>query len=307
MLPRAMPGDPFLNLSGDEGQEVAVFSEEQREYYFELYGLDEPIMEQYRSYIVELLQGNLGRSIYYNEAVSSIILRRLPWTLFLVISTVILRTIIGVIVGVISAWYRNGLIDQFLFFNLITLSEIPAFILGLIFLFIFAATLGLFPLSGAMEHFTNYNSQWDKIIDIFHHACLPIMTLTIARLGGMYLLSRNSVINILEKDYLVTARAKGLSKLRIILHYILKNAMLPIVTRVFLSLGSLVGGAILVENVFNYPGLGLLMQEAVTAHDYPLIQGIFLFVAFFVLAANFSADVVYKYLDPRVGDSQRAD
>ena len=295
-----MPGDAFLHLSGAAGEEVRAFSEAEREHYFNLYGLDKPLTKQYLSYLTNLAQGDLGYSIYYNTTVSNIIMRRLPWTLFLVISAVILQTGIATILGVISAFYRDSWIDQLLYFKLILLSEIPDFILGLLILFVFAVIFALFPLAGGMSHFVTHNIQWDKIIDILHHAFLPIMTLTIAHLGGMYLLARNSVVGILEKKYLVTARAKGLSKIRIIFQHILRNAMLPIITRLFLSLGSLIGGAILVENVFNYPGLGLLMREAVRLHDYPLIQGIFLVVAVLVLAANLLADLIYKRIDPRI-------
>ncbi len=302
LLPRAMPGDPFLYMSADEGQEVARFSEEQRQYYLAYYGLDRPVAGQYLSYMSDLLRGNLGYSLYYNEPVSTIILRRLPWTTFLVIAAVLLSTVFGTILGSISAWYREKLLDKLLFFHLILLSEVPAFLLGLLLLFTLAAGLGLFPLSGAITHFASYSSWWEKLLDILHHAFLPVMALTIARLGGMYLLARNSMTTVLEKDYLRTAWAKGLPKKRIIFRHALRNAMLPIVTRVFLSLGSLVGGAILVENVFAYPGLGHLMRRAVLVHDYPLVQGIFLVVTIFVLLANFLADLVYKKLDPRIGD-----
>jgi len=305
LLPRVMPGDPFLYLSSDVG-EVVMFSEEQRQFYLEYYGLDRPIARQYLSYLSELLRGNLGYSLYYNEPVSSIILRRLAWTFFLVIAAVVLSTFIGTVLGSISAWYREKWLDKFLFFHLIFLSEIPAFLLGLILLFTFAAGLGLFPLSGAMTHFAGYNSWWKKFLDILHHAFLPVMALTTVRLGGMYLLARNSVTTVLKKDYLRTAQAKGLSKKRVIFRHVLRNAMLPIVTRVFLSLGSLVGGAILVENVFAYPGLGHLMREAVMVRDYPLIQGIFLVVTVCVLLANFTADFVYGKLDPRVSGSGEA-
>ncbi|AEG13791.1 ABC-type transporter, integral membrane subunit [Desulfofundulus kuznetsovii DSM 6115] len=302
LLPRAMPGDPFLYMSADEGQEVARFSEEQRQYYLEYYGLDRPVAAQYLSYLSDLLRGNLGYSLYYNEPVSTIILRRLPWTTFLVIAAVLLSTVFGTILGSISAWYREKWPDKFLFFCMILLSEVPAFLLGLVLLFTFAAGWGLFPLSGAITHFANYSSWWEKLLDILYHAFLPVMALTIARLGGMYLLARNSMTTVLEKDYLRTARAKGLPQKRIIFRHALRNAMLPIVTRVFLSLGSLVGGAILVENVFAYPGLGHLMREAVMVHDYPLVQGIFLVVTICVLLANFLADLVYRKLDPRIGD-----
>nr|WP_042316479.1 ABC transporter permease [Desulfofarcimen acetoxidans] len=300
MLPRSMPGDPFLHLSADEGEEITVFSEEQRKYYLAYYGLDRPAGEQYLSYLSELLQGNMGYSLYYNEPVSTIILRRLPWTAFLVTAAVALSTVIGAFLGSISAWYRGKWADKFLFFNLILLSEIPAFLLALILLFTLAAGLGLFPLSGAMTHFANYDSWLEKLWDIIHHVFLPTMALTVTRLGSMYLLSRNSMITVLAKDYLRTAQAKGLSRKRIIFSHALRNSLLPIVTRVFLSLGSLVGGAILVENVFAYPGLGHLMREAVMFHDYPLVQGIFLAVTVCVLTANFLADLIYRKIDPRI-------
>ncbi|MEW5953633.1 MAG: ABC transporter permease [Bacillota bacterium] len=304
-LPRIMPGDPFLYISSGVGEHVQ-FTEEQRAYYIEYYGLDQPVDKQYLSYLFELTRGNLGYSLYYHEPVSSIILRRLGWTLLLVVAAVVLSTIIGVVLGSISAWYREKKLDQVLFFCLIVLSEIPAFLLGLILLFTLAVGLGLFPLSGAMTHFAQHGSWWAKVLDILRHAFLPVMALTIARIGGMYLLSRNSVTTVLEKDYLRTARAKGLSKARILYRHVIRNAMLPIVTRVFLSLGSLVGGAILVENVFAYPGLGLLIREAVMVRDYPLIQGIFLVVTVFVLGANFIADTLYGKLDPRVKDYSKA-
>lgn len=169
-------------------------------------------------------------------------------------------------------------------------------------LFIFAAALDLFPLSGAMSHFTGQMTLMEKATDIGAHAALPVVTLTLARLGGIYLLARNSLVTVLEKDFMVTARAKGLTKIRIFWRHALRNALLPIVTRVFMSLGALVGGAVLVENVFNYPGLGKLLRESVMVQDYPLIQGIFLLVTLAVLSANFMADLVYRRLDPRVSE-----
>ncbi|WP_320415617.1 ABC transporter permease [Candidatus Contubernalis alkalaceticus] len=302
-LPRIIPGDPFLIISSDgPADEEIVLTQEQREFFFSYYGLDKPMSQQYVSYLGELLQGNLGYSIYYKEQVSQIVLRRLGWTAFMVISSLLLSTAIGTILGCISAWYREKWPDKLLFFQLIVLAEIPVFLLGLIILFIFAAGLGLFPLAGAITHFANYDSWWENLLDILHHACLPVMALTISRMGGMYLLARNSMTTVLKKDYLRTAWAKGLPQKRIIFRHALRNALLPIVTRVFLSLGTLIGGAILVENVFAYPGLGLLMREAVRRHDYHVIQGIFLVVTLLVLSANFFADIVYRKLDPRVND-----
>jgi peptide/nickel transport system permease protein len=299
LLPRAMPGDPFLFISADQGQDV-MYTEEQRQLYLEYYGLNKPVHIQYVSYLGKLIRGNMGQSLYYNEPVSSIILRRLVWTFFLVIAAVVISTVLGMLLGSISAWYKDKWVDKVLFLHLITFSEIPSFLLGLILLFVFAASLNLFPLSGAMSHFKEFGTVFERIADILHHAALPVLALSIARIGGTYLLGRNSVTSVLEKDFVTTARAKGLPRFRIITSYVIRNALLPVVTRVFLSLGGLVGGAILVENVFAYPGLGFLMREAVMVRDYPLIQGIFLVVSLFVLTANYLADFLYGRIDPRI-------
>lgn len=304
LLPRLMPGDPFLFLSGQEGEDIAGFSETQRQYYLQQYGFDKPLPVQYGHYLIGLSKADLGYSIYYNESVTTILARRLPWTLFLVTAAVTISTFFGTILGAISASSRHLWIDRIFFLGLIIISEIPAFLLGLVLLFVFAAAMQIFPLSGAMTHFSAHMTLCQKICDIALHAALPVTTLTIVRIGGVYLLARNSIITVLAKDYLLTAKAKGLGRMRIFWRHALRNAMLPIVTRIFLSLGALVGGAILVENVFNYPGLGRLMREAVIIHDYPLIQGIFMVVTLTVLSANFMADLIYMRLDPRVEQRQ---
>jgi peptide/nickel transport system permease protein len=302
-LPRVMPGDPFLFLSAEEGDEIARFSEAQQHYYRNQYGLDRPLMVQYATYLGTLFKGDLGYSIYYNQGVTKILLRRLPWTLLLVTVAVALSTLAGALLGSLSAYFRGRRLDRWLYPAMIAVSEIPAFLLGLVLLFTLAAGLKLFPLSGAMTHFAAYNGLWDKVMDIVRHAVLPVLTLTMVRTGGMYLLARNSTTTVLTKDYLRTAQAKGLHPLRILARHTLRNAMLPIVTRIFLSLGGLVGGAILVENVFAYPGLGCLMREAVVVHDYPMIQGIFLLVTLSVMSANFFADMIYRRLDPRIQET----
>lgn len=302
LLPRTMPGDPFLFLSSDEGEEVAVFSEEQRAYYMSCYGLDRPWHGQYASYLADLATGNLGHSLYYQQPVADILLARLPWTLSLVIPAVILSTIIGVALGGFSALRRSGWEDRFLYLLLVFISEIPAFLLGLILLFTLAARMDWFPLGGGMTHFTTH-TLLGKTADLLHHAALPVITLTLTRISGIFLLARSSIITTLTQAYIATATAKGIPERRIFTRHVLGNAMLPVVTRVFLSLGSLVGGAILVENVFAYPGLGKLMRDAVMVHDYPLVQGIFLLVTVSVLSANFLADLVYDKLDPRIADA----
>ena len=303
-LPRMMPGDPFLSLAGEDGMETGQYTEKERQYHMAWYGLDRPVHLQYVSYLKNLAMGNWGYSIHFNDHVASILLERLPWTLFLVLTAVVLSTVFGVLLGAVSAWYQGRWIDGGIYLSLILIAEIPAFLLGLMLLFIFAAGYGWFPLSGAMTHFAVYGSGLERLADICRHAVLPVMSLTIVRSSGIYLLARSSMISTIEKEYIRTATAKGLPRRQIITRHVMRNAMLPVVTRVFLTLGSLVGGAILVENVFTYPGLGRLMREAVLLHDYPLIQGIFLLVTGCVLTANFFADFLYVRIDPRVGKNQ---
>ncbi len=300
IIPRLMPGDPFTYLSSAEGQITVTYSEEQIDRYKAYYGLDRPMHIQFASYITNLFKGNIGHSIYYNDSVMNLITRRIAWTLFIVIAAVLISCLVGTVLGSLSAWYKRGMFDRLLYPVMIAISEIPAFLIGIAFLFVFAAKLEWFPLSGGMKTFAEYSSSLHRAKDILHHAVLPVLTLAVVRLGEFYLISRASMITVLAKDYMRTAKAKGLGKIRIIFHHALKNALLPIVTRVFLSMGSVFGGAILVENVFNYPGLGRLMREAVMVRDYVLIQGIFLFVAFAVLTMNLLADIAYKKLDPRV-------
>ncbi len=298
VLPRIMPGDPFLHSAGAD-EVVSVYSKDQRQYFRQYYGLDKPLHEQFTTYCKELARGDLGFSYYYKEDVGRIILNRLPWTIFLVFSALCLSILFGILLGSYSAWRRGRWQDSALYTVLIVFSEVPAFLVGLVLLIWLGSGLRLFPLAGALTHFVEYDSIWGKVLDILHHAALPILTLTIARTGGMYLLVRNSLGIVLTKDYMRTARAKGLKETRVRYVHALRNALMPVFTRVTIQLGSLIGGAILAEIVFSYPGIGLLMRDAVIVRDYPLIQGIFLVLAIGVMAANMMADMAYKYLDPR--------
>lgn len=295
-----MPGDPFTFLSSEEGGVHQNFSEEQIEMYKAYYAMDKPLSKQYADYIRNLTQGNLGYSIYYNEDVIRLVLKSAKWTLGITLSSLFISTVFGTILGSLSAWYRNSVLDRALYPLMVLLSEIPSFLIAILLLFTLAARGSFFPLSGGITVFGEYENTFERVLDILHHGLLPTLSLILSQLGGFYLLARNSMITVISKDYMRTAVAKGLSSKKIILRHGLRNSVLPIVTRVFMSLGSVLGGAILVENVFNYPGLGRLMREAVTVRDYVLIQGIFLIVAFLVLTMNLLADVFYKKIDPRV-------
>ncbi|MGD9156571.1 MAG: ABC transporter permease [Bacillota bacterium] len=299
-LPRLMPGDPFTFLSANAGEITVTYSAEQIKRYKAYYGLDRPFFQQYCSYLSNLFRGNIGYSIYYNETVLRILTGRARWTLAIVIAALILSSLLGTVLGCLSAWLRNGPFDKSLYSLMVVGAEIPPFLTGTALLFCGGAWLGWFPLSGGMSVFAAFGSPLDRLGDLLRHAVLPVITLALARLGEFYLLARGNMITVLTRDYIRTARGKGLAESSILFRHALKNACIPIVTRVFLSLGAAFGGALLVENVFNYPGLGRLMREAVFNRDYPLIQGIFLLVAVAVLSMNLAADLIYKKLDPRV-------
>ncbi len=300
-LPRFMPGDPFTFLSSDAGDVTVTCSQAQIDRYKSYYGLDLPLKDQYLHYIGNLFTGDIGYSIYYNDDVVRIIGNRACWTVMLVVVSLILSGIIGTIIGSLSAWFRGRLFDRAAYLFLVGFSEIPAFLTGLVLLFVGGAWLGWFPLSGGIRPFTEFSSVISRTADIIHHAILPVLAMVLTRLGDFYLLSRSSMLTVLSRDYMRTAKGKGLSKPRILFGHALRNAAIPVVTRLFLSLGTIFGGAVLVENVFNYPGIGRLMREAVMVRDYVLIQGIFIFVALSVLSMNLIADILIRKMDPRIG------
>lgn len=300
LLPRLMPGGPFSFDETDGSTTVSTYTDEQIAKYKEYYRMDRPVVFQFIYYINQLAHGNLGYSIYQNKDVVDVILARLPWTLSIVAVSLVISAFLGVFFGTISAMMRSNKGDSILYFSLIVLGEIPSFLIGIVLLFGVAASLGWFPIAGGMTTFAKFDSVWEQVGDLVHHAILPIATLVISKISFFYIVTRNSVLTVLMKDYIRTAKGKGLQRKRIMVHYAIKNALPPILTRFFMSIGGMIGGAILVENVFKYPGIGKLMVDAIFARDYVLIQGIFLVLTIIILAFSALADFCYKKVDPRV-------
>lgn len=300
-LPRMMPGDPFLILSADtENEVISVLTEEQRTYFKSYYGLDRPVHKQFISYLASLARGDLGNSIYYKVPVSEAIWMRLPWTGLIVVGACIISTLIGIFLGLFSARNRDKARDKFMLLGLISFAEIPSFLIGIIILLAFAVRLKIFPLAGAVTPFADYSGTLDAAWDITYHAALPIITLSLTQLTGTFLLVRNTLVTVMTKDYIRTAKAKGIGDRLVWTRHALRNALLPVVTRVGFMVGMLMGGSVLVENVFSYPGVGSLLREAVVARDYPLIQGIMLIMALSILTVNYLVEIAYEHLDPRV-------
>ena len=301
-LPRAMPGDQLAYLIGENPDMPTRMTEEDRERLIAYYGLDKPLSEQYLDYMVGLSRGDLGWSIYRSAPVLELILGRLKWTLLLTGTSTVVYMLLGIFLGTESAWARGKKKDTGSLIFILAVSSLPTFFLGTLLKIFFGVNMDLFPIDGAKTIGATYANPLEGVLDILHHLVLPAATLIIVHIGGTYLLMRNSMLSVLGADYILSARAKGLSERYIRNRHAIKNALLPIVTMAALTMEFMIAGTIFVEKVFAYPGIGNLLYDSVICRDYPLVQGIFLFIAFPVVCANFIADMTYMWLDPRVRD-----
>lgn len=297
LLPRMLPGDPLMAIYGNEA--LIAMTPELEAHLVERFALDQPLWQQFGAYLAALVQGDAGYSYYYNSPVLSVVLGRLPWTLLLVGTALILSTLLGIVLGIESGWRRGTRRDKSLLAGLMAVSGSPDFFLGILLLIGFGMTLGIFPLSGAITPYSGLSGA-PLVLDVLHHLFLPATALTLGYLGASYLLTRNTMITVLKNPYMLVARAKGLHDRKIRYRHAGRNALLPVITRTGIQLGRMVTGAIFVEIVFAYPGLGYLTYEALLARDYPILQGVLLIAAVSVLIANFLVDLSYPRLDPRI-------
>lgn len=297
ILFRVMPGDPAaMILDPKMPPEAKAIIRQQ-------FGLDKPLIVQYGYYLKNVFTLNFGHSFYYPEPVFDIVMEKLPNTILLFTTAVLLSYLIGLPLGKYIAWRHGshieiGITAFGLFFYTIF---IPWF--GLIMIWICSYKLGWFPLAGMLtpEVWADKSMGFlPKTFDVLYHLCLPLFVLTLLFFAGSMLLMRNSMLETLREDYITTARAKGLDEKTVRNRHAARNAMLPVVTALTLSLAFSINGGVLTEKVFSWPGVGKLLIEAVLSHDYPLAQTAFLFLAVVVLVANLIADVLYGYLDPRI-------
>jgi len=297
LLLRMMPGDPLMAIYGDEA--LIAMTPELKAHLVERFALDKSLWQQFGAYFLALFQGELGYSYYYNASVLSVILGRLPWTLLLVGTSLVLSTTLGIILGIESGWRRGSKTDRFMLAGLMSLNGFPDFFLGMLLLIAFGVTWGVFPLAGALTPYSGL-SGLALLFDVLRHLFLPVVAMTLAHLASGYLLTRNTMITVLKEPYMLTAKAKGLSQRVLKYRHAGRNSMLPVITQTGIWMGRVVTGALFIELVFAYPGVGYLTYEALLARDYPIIQGVFLMVAISVLVANFLIDLSYPKLDPRV-------
>jgi peptide/nickel transport system permease protein len=253
-------------------------------------------------YVGDTLRGNFGDSFIYGEPVTTIFARFMWPTLLLVGTATVLMTVIGLFLGIRGGWNRGSKGDVASMGISLVLYSMPEFWLGMMLLVLLATTAGAFP-QGGFQSTQSGITGMSKVVDILNHMFLPTLTLTLAYLGEYYILMRSSLLEVLGEEYVTTARAKGIGEQKVLWHHAVRNALLPTVTLVALSFGFVIGGAVTVELVFSYPGLGLLTFEALDTQDYALLQGMFLFFSLAVIIANLAADLLYSYLDPRVREA----
>lgn len=295
-IPRVAPGDPIDYLVPSE--QVATITPEDREQILAQFGLEKPLAEQYWLYLVGITQGDFGYSIQKGRPVTDMLLERLPWTIVLVGGAITLSLVIGAGAGFLAAARRGGRTDAGGLAFFMAIDSMPPFWIGMLLLVLFSGYLQILPVYGALPA-TDEAFGLSCLGDLAERLVLPLVTLTMVRIGSLFLIARASLAGELSEDYVTMAEAKGLTRRRVVGHGI-RNALLPLVTVMALEMGTLVGGAAVVETVFSYPGLGRLIYESVLSRDYPVLQGAFLLMAVGVIAANLLADLIYPLIDPRV-------
>lgn len=294
---RLVPGDPLVAVVSPR------MTEEVRQQVIERFGLNEPLWRQYLLYMSGAVRGDFGHSFYYNRPVTSIISSRLINTLSLMLSAFAVSYLIGTYAGAVLGWIRGTDMERGLMVGVLVMRSMPVFWTGLIILYTFSFRLGWFPVGGMRAVDANYSGAATKFLsaDFVYHLVLPVFTLATYYTGLPLLLMRNNLLEVLSEDYIKTARAKGLSSRRVMIHHAARNALLPVVTAFAIAIGFAVGGQVLIETVYSWPGLGREMVQASLRNDYPVAQGAFALLSVIVITMNFVADLAYTYLDPRVG------
>lgn len=288
-------GDAADVLAGEAGSATPEYLAQLRAKF----GLDQPVYIQLLVYIKNILMLDLGYSFRHDLPVFDLIVNRLGPTLILMVTTILLAVGVGVLLGLLAATglntWRDNLISVFALVSYAT----PLFWVGLMLIVVFSIRLGWFPTSG-METIGAFYEGWDRVLNIAHHLVLPAITLSLFYLALYTRLMRASMLEQAGMDYVVTARAKGVGERTIVFRHILRNALLPVVTMAGVQVGSLIGGSVIVESVFGWPGLGLLAFDALFARDLNLLLGIFFLSACLVVAVNLVVDIIYSFLDPRI-------
>jgi peptide/nickel transport system permease protein len=295
-LPRLLPGSPLKTLVGENPGDLTAA---QKMGILDAYHLNDPLWKQFLYYLRDLFTLNWGNSYSKRQPILDLIVSRTGWTLLLAGTNMIFSTVIGTALGAWSAFRRKKKKDLSLVVATTILDSIPSFWMAVILLAVFGVKLGWFPIYGAYSMWENYTGI-PKVLDILHHLALPLFTMLVTSLMSFFTTSRHSVLQVLSEDYVKLAKMRGVSKKRVAIWYVMRNTLVPVFTLFMMDVGYLLSGSVLIETVFTYPGLGTLMQEAVKARDYPLIQYTFLLASLLTIAALFLSDILYSRIDPRL-------
>ncbi len=288
LMLRLSPGDPASVIAGDYATAEDILR------IREQLGLSEPILVQFLKWITALAQGDLGTSIFTNLPVTTMIAQRIEPTIMLSLTTIIFTVLVAVPLGTLAAWKSGSLIDRGVMVLSVTGFSVPVFVLGYILIYVVSIQLKWLPVQG-------YKSMFDHgILPFLRHIIMPTITLSVIFIALIARMTRASVMEILQEDYVRTARAKGQSEFKVLLKHALRNAAVPIVTVIGIGIALLIGGVVVTESVYNIPGLGRLVLDAVLARDYPIIQGLILFFSFIYILINLLIDLSYTLFDPRI-------
>jgi peptide/nickel transport system permease protein len=290
------PGDPAEVIAGEMGGATEEMMADIRKQY----GLDRPFHIQLGSYLLNVLQGDLGYSFYFDQPVTDLILEKLNASLLLVISALLLAIFFGTFLGIVAARKPNGILSHCVTVLALIGYAAPVFWTAIILLILFASVIPIFPASGGMYDVTGPEGTLNRILDVLHHMVLPVVTLSTIYLAFYSRLARASMLDVLGSDYIRTARAKGLAELVVVYKHALRNAVLPVVTFAGLQFAQLMSGAVLVEAVYSWPGLGTLAFESLLRRDTPTLLGILFFSSMVVIVANLLTDLAYRLIDPRI-------
>lgn len=293
-LPHLAPGDPVTYLYGGDAVDL---SPEQLADIRSGYGLDASVPEQYLRFWADLAHGDLGTSVQHNRPVVDVLAEHLPWTLLLVGLGTLGAAAVGASLGAWAAWLRGERADRALVGGVLAVDAMPGFWIAMMLVAVFSVRLGWFPSYGGVPVDV---SGWDGAREIGERLVLPTATLVLAMIGPFFLLTRAAMTVVLEEPFVRLARTKGIAERRVAVNHALRTALLPVYTNLTMALGAVISGAVVVETVFAYPGIGKLTYDAVVARDYPLLQGAFLIATVSIVAANLLADLTYPRIDPRV-------
>lgn len=284
---RVIPGDPAATLLGPQA------SVEEIEKMRIQMGLDLPILQQFWNYLTNLFKGDLGFSYAYNVNVTDLILERFPNTIVLTISALIIALLVGIPAGIISAYKRNTFADYFVMVISLIGVSMPVFWLGVMLVLVFSVNLGLFPATGM--------GDWNEGAGVFFkHLVLPSVTLATIPMANFSRITRSSMLEVLSQDYIRTARAKGLKESVVIWKHALKNALNPILSVLGMQVAGLLGGSILTETIFSWPGMGRLVTDAIDRRDFGVVQGVVIFIALIYVVTNLIIDILYKVVNPKI-------